>query len=355
MYYIEESEMSPYGKHRIYKIRKGDTLDSVAFELGIDARELRRYHNIYCPLPDLIEADFKSHLEFVILAPEKSANEIKDEEEKKPEKVILGKDYRLPFVPERIDKKYRAQYTTEVGHEIDTIEMEVSVKWMASDKNSFHLFEINRKSIYINNEVPDTVMDELAAKTAEVLYPLKIVVDESGKWIDIYNYDEIESRWKGKKEEILDYYEGEVTENYIDHTETAFESAVTLFKSISSDYFLRAFFNGIHINYTADYALKNEVYFPLEKDEESLFKVEQKIDPLLDESFFVKVEQKGEYVDAVTESNFGFVPWKGNYSATYLLDADNYGIEKINLECSIDYDEPIKVTIVIDSLQKQEN
>jgi len=355
MYYIEESEMSPYGRHRIYKIRKGDKLDSVAFELGIDARELRRYHNIYCALPDLIEADFKSHLEFVILAPEKSANEIKNEEEKKPEKVILGNDYRLPFVPERIDKKYKVQYTTEVGQEIDTIEMEVTVKWMASDKNRFHLFEINRKSIYINNEVPDTVMDELAAKTAEVLYPLKIVVDESGKWIDIYNYDEIESRWKGKKEEILDYYEGEVTENYIDHTETAFESAVTLFKSISSDYFLRAFFNGVHINYTADYALKNEVYFPLEKDEESLFKVKQKIDPFLDESFFVKVEQKGEYVDAVTESNFGFEPWKGNYSATYLLDADNYGIEKINLECSIDYDEPIKVTIVIDSLQKQEN
>ena len=71
MYYIDESEVSSYDKHRTYKIRKGDTLQSVADALGIDAQELRRYHNIYCELPDLIEADFKSHLKLLILAPEK--------------------------------------------------------------------------------------------------------------------------------------------------------------------------------------------------------------------------------------------------------------------------------------------
>lgn len=355
MYYIEESEIASHDKHRTYKIKKGDTLNSVALELGIEDRELRRYHNIYCAIPDLIEADFKSHLEFLILAPEKSADAIEDKVEKKREKVSLGNDYKLPFVPGGIKNIYKVHYTTEVGEEIDTIEMEVSVKWLATDKNNFHLFEINRQSIYVNNEIPDTVMDELSAKTAEVLYPLKIVVDGLGKWIDIYNYNEIESRWKDKKNEILDYYEGEVTENYIDHTEAALASAVTLFKSLSSDYFLRAFFNGIHVHYTADHLFKNEVLFPLEKDEESLFKIEQNINPFLDESYLVKVEQKGDYVDAGSEASFGFDPWTGNYNATYLLDSDNYSIEKVNLECRIDYDEPIQVTIVIERLKKEQN
>ncbi|MFB9110647.1 LysM peptidoglycan-binding domain-containing protein [Flavobacterium gyeonganense] len=353
MYYIEEAEVSFHGRHRTYKVKKGDTLESVSLELGIAASELRRYHNIYCEIPDLIEADFKRHLEFLILAPEKSEAEILEAEVKTKQKVSLGKEYKLPFLPQEISKEYKVQYTTEVGDQIDTIEMEVGVKWLASDKNKFHLFEIRRQSIHINNEIPDTVMDELAAKTAEVLYPLEIVVDESGKWIDVHNYSEIINRWEGVKTEILDYYEGEVIQIYIDHTECALENIDTLLKSLASDYFLRVFFNAIHIGYTANYEFKNNVSFPLEKDEESLFEVEQKIDPFLDESYLVKVEQKGDYKDSESEANFGYDPRKGYYNATYLLDKDSYWIEKIKMECSIDYDDLIKISISVESLEKQ--
>ncbi|WP_264551514.1 LysM peptidoglycan-binding domain-containing protein [Flavobacterium sp. N2038] len=354
MYYIDKSEKSSYDKFRTYKIKKGDTLASVARDLGIEADELRWYHNMYCEIPDLIEADFKGYLEFLILAPEKPIDAPKEEIEKKLQKVSLASIYKLPFIAEKINKEYKVQYTTVVGDEVDTLETEVSVKWLASDKNNFHLFEINRGVIYINNAIPDTVMDELAAKTAEVIYPLKIVVDESGKWVDIYNYDEIERRWKDTKNAILDYYEGEVTDNYIEHTEYALESAETLLKSLASDYFLRTFFNGIHVGYTSRYTFQNEVFFPLEKDEESKFEVEQKIDPVLDESNLVRVEQQGDYVDSGSEASFGFEPWKGKFKALYLLDEHSYCIEKINLECNIEYDEIIKVIIQIESFKKEE-
>lgn len=356
MYYLENSdEELVYDKHLTYKVRKGDTLQSVADQLGIDSQELRRYHNIYCPLPDLIEADFKSYLKFVILASEEYIEERKEKEEKKTQKVSLASNYILPFVADRINKDYKVQYTTVFGDQVDTLEMEAGVKWLATDKNSFHLFEINRGSILVNNQVPDTIMDELAAKTAEVLYPLKIVVDDTGKWIAIYNFDEIENRWKDTKEAILDYYEGEVVENYIDHTDYALESSDSLFKLLASDYFLRTFFNGIHVGYTANFSFKNEVFFPLEKDEESKFEVEQKINPLLDESNLIKVEQIGHYVDDGTEASFGFDPWEGNYKASYFLDEDTYCIEKVNLECNIEYDEAIKVFIQIESFEKEEN
>jgi hypothetical protein len=352
MYYVNESEVPSHSKHLTYKIRKGDTLESVAKALEIEAQELRRYHNIYCEISDLIEADFKSHLEYLILAPEKSKASSTDIIDKKHRNVILGKDYKLPFLPQEISNEYKVQYIAEVGDQIDTIEMKVGVKWLASDKNKFHLFEISRESIYINDEIPDTVMDELAAKTAAVLYPLKIVVNESGKWIDVHNYTEIVSRWKDVKTEILDYYEGEVIQIYIDHTENALENIDTLLKSLASDYFLRVFFNGIYRGYTVDYAFKNDVSFPLEKDEESLFTAEQKIDPFLDDSFLVKVEQKGNYKDSESEVSFGYDPRKGCYNATYLLDKDSYWIEKIKVECSIDYDDPIKVVIAIEHLRK---
>ncbi len=353
MYYIDKPEKSSYDKFRIYKIKKGDTLESVARDLGIDAQELRRYHNMYCEIPDLIEADFKSYLEYLILAPEKSIEAKKEQTEKKYQKVSLASNYTLPFVADKINNDYQVNYTTVFGDDVDTIEMKVSVKWLATDRNNYHLFEINKGSIYVNNTIPDTVMDELAAKTASVLYPLKIVVDESGKWVDIYNYDEIENRWKDTKEEVLDYFEGEVAENYIEHTEYALENSETLFESLSSDYFLRAFFNGIYVSYTSNYSFQNEVFFPLEKDEESKFDVQQKIDSILDESNLVKVEQKGDYVDSGGEASFGFDPWKGKINASYFLDEHSYCIEKINLECSIEYDEPIKVIVQIESLKNE--
>ncbi|OXB10958.1 peptidoglycan-binding protein LysM [Flavobacterium plurextorum] len=354
MYYREKPEESSYDKFRTYKIKKGDTLESVARDLGIEAEKLRWYHNMYCEIPDLIEADFKSYLEFLILAPEKAIEERKEETEKKTQKASLASNYTLPFGADKINKEYKVNYTTVFGDEVDTIEMKVSVKWLATDRNKYHLFEIDRRNVQVNNEVPDTVVAELEAKTGEVLYPLKIVVDESGNWIDIYNYDEIDNRWKDTKEAVLDYFEGEVAENYIQQTEYTLDSSETLFDSLASDYFLRAFFNGIHVSYTSSYSFENEVVFPLEKGEESKFVVEQKIDLVLDESNLVKVEQKGDYIDTGFKTSLGFDPWKGKFKALYFLDEDSYCIEKLNLECNIEYDEPIKVMIQIESLKKEE-
>ncbi|MBF4516818.1 LysM peptidoglycan-binding domain-containing protein [Flavobacterium sp. ANB] len=352
MYYINESEVSP-NKHRTYKIKKGDTLQSVAQELGVDAQELRRYHNIYCEIPDLIEADFKSHLELVILAPEKSVISKDEIIEKKPQKVSFGDNYKLLFLPRNIQKEYQVQYTTEVGEEIDILEIEIVVKWLASDEKGFHLFEIIRgQEIYINTKKPETIMDELDAKTAEILYPLKIVVDESGKWVDIYNYDEIVTRWKVVKREILDYYDGEVSENHIEIIEYALEDSDTLLKALSSDYFLRAFFNGIYVEYTADFFFEDKVSFPLEKGKESVYNIGQKVTPYVDESGLIKVEQKGEYVDNEFQEIYRHEPFRGNYKAVYYLNEDNYSIEKVNLECSIDGDEFIKATILIEPLKK---
>lgn len=354
MYYIDESEVSPNHKHLTYKVKKGDTLQSVARELGVDAQELRRYHNIYCEIPDLIEADFKSHLEFVILAPEKSIATKNEVVEKKPHKVSFGDNYKLPFLPRNTEKEYQVQYTTEVGEEIDILELEIIVKWLASDEKGFHLFEIIRgREIYINTKSPETIMDELDAKTAEILYPLKIVVDVSGKWVDVYNYDEIVARWKVVKREILDYYDGEVSENHIEIIEYALEDSETLLKALSSDYFLRTFFNGIHVAHTANFSFEDTISFPLEKGKEAVYNIEQKVTPYLEDSGLIKVEQKGEYVDNDFQEIYRHNPFKGNYNAVYYLKEDNYSIEKVNLECSIDGDEFIKTTILIEPLKKR--
>ncbi len=82
--------------------------------------------------------------------------------------------------------------------------------------------------------------------------------------------------------------------------------------------------------------------------------VEQKVSPFLDENNLIKIEQIGDYIDTNYDSNFGFDPWEGKYNANYFLNPNSYCIEKIELECVINYDSPIKATVNIAELKVKE-
>lgn len=357
MYYTDESDSSFYDKFRTYKISKGDTLQNVALKLGIDVIKLRSYHNMHCKDADLIREDFKRYTKFLILAPEKSALTISDPEEKMPKKANLGKDNKLPFLPRGISRDYSAAYTFEVDGKIDTMEMAVRVKWIATDSKNYNLFEIRRSlNLFIDDNEPDRMYDELGAKIVAVLYPLKIVVDDTGKWIDIYNYDEIVSRWESKKSKIFEYYreDARVSQELIKLTQYSFTSSDKLFEMLSSDCFLRLFFNGIHTAYSADYLLNEKISFPIEKSVESIFEVEQKVTPNLNDQSLIEVEQKGDYMNLVDTIDFSGKLWNGKYNAKYCLNSNSYFIEKINLECFVEYDETIKISLNIEALKKEE-
>lgn len=342
-------------KERTYVVQKGDTLHKVAQEFAIPPKELRRYHNIYCEIPDLIEADIPSHLKVLFVPPVKSHIATNSTLETKPRKVNFVNGNSLPFFPSGSKKNYAVQYVLEVGEKKNIIHFEASVKWIAVDPKGYHFFEIDRLTkTFINNAQPDIMIEELAIKTAEILYPLQIVVDRTGKWIDVHNYHQIVERWESKKTELLDYYEGEVTQIHIAHTAQSLSSKTAFNESLRSDLFLRALFNGIHVNYTENYEFDNNITFPLVKEQEALFMVQQKVSPFLEDHKWVKIEQKGNYVDTDFDTDLDFDPWKGSYNATYHLNPNTFCVEKMELECIIHYDNSLKTSLYINELKPQE-
>jgi len=339
---------------RTYAIKKGDTLQKVAHELGMVPQEIRRYHNIYCDIPDLIEADFPSHLKVLLLPPNNEEGTVVVDI--KPIKISFINEHALPFLPAGLKKKYNVRYVLENGEEKDTLHFEASVKWIAVDPKGFHFFEIDRLTkTNINNVEPEMMLEELAVKIAEILYPLQIIVDVTGKWIDVHNYKQILERWENKRREVLDYYEGEVVQIHIEHTEQSLSSKTALLDSLRSDLFLRALFNGINTDYTAEYKFGNNITFPLVKEEEASFLVEQKIAPFLEDGKWIKIEQNGDYIDTDFDSDFEFDPWEGNYKAIYFLNPDSYCVEKVELECVIQYDTPIKVNLNIEEIKPKQD
>jgi hypothetical protein len=139
-------------KERTYTIKTGDTLQKVAQELAIAPMELRRYHNIYCEIPDLIEVDFPSHLKILLLPLDKSDITTNSSLETKPRKVSFVNGNTLLFLPLGSMKSYEVLYVLEKGEEKDTIHFVTSMKWIAVNLKRVHFFEINKSSnLYINN------------------------------------------------------------------------------------------------------------------------------------------------------------------------------------------------------------
>jgi hypothetical protein len=354
-------------EHHTYKIEKGDTLDSVAVKLGKNRDRLRIYHNTYCILDaDVIPDDFPSRLEFLLLEPVKLQANGEPEELPKKQVVFSNKECDLPFSPAYLNNRYLGMYTIESGDIKHTIKEEILVKWLATDDNGYSFFEISKLSkLFIDDYETDLIADQLAEKTAYAFYPLTIIVNKKGKWVDIHNYDTIKERWENTKTEILQEYQGEVIEEWLDIYDLQIANKSAIIKALSSDWFIRAFFNGINTQYKKELVFENDIYFPIStKTSDVKFKVDQKIEPYLDSYNQIKITQKGIIADTRTKEDFEGdtdFPYdtlsieepenaEGTYTATYFLNPNNYCVESLILECTIALAVPQKVTVQISNL-----
>jgi len=353
-----------YEDYLTYKIKKGDTLLSVAQDLGIEASFLRSHHNRFCiSVKDVIEADFPYHLEYVILAPKK-IELTDDEKEKDRQKVVHNNgSIILSLDNSQIDSYYSVVYTIENGDKRNTIKQQFNINWKAKSENNFYFFEVNRiESTYINDTIATTMVEEIAQKASSVLYPLMVVVDETGKWVYINNFNQIEERWNETKEQIRKYYKGDQVEKYFSIYDRNLENSDALYFSLSKDWFLNAFFNGIHIQFPSSLSIQREIDFPLMAKSENLnYKVNQKVDDYLDIDNFLVIDINGKLDDERHKTDFERelnLPVKeyseekvvGNYRAKYFLNPISHMPEVIFISCSLELDIPQKYSVTISNL-----
>jgi hypothetical protein len=365
MFFIAEPS---YEDYLTYKIKKGDTLLSVAMQLGIDPSFLRSHHNRFCPsIKDLIEADFPYHLEYVILAPAQVV--LTDDEKEKNRKKINKGDatFSLSLANAQINNSYSVLYTIENGEVLTTIKQKINVNWKGRSENNFYFFEVDRiGNIYINDTAADSMVEEIAEKASAALYPLLVVVDQNGKWVYINNFNQIEERWQETKKQILKYYKGDHVEKYLSIYDKNLENSDTLFLSLSKDWFLNAFFNELHVQYPPTLSIQKEIEFPfLAKTENLNYLVNQKLDDRFDIDNFLVININGKLNDERTKTDFEnelSLPVKeysdqkvsGDYRAKYFLNPLNYMPESIFCSCTLALDTPQKYTVTISNLNDNE-
>lgn len=349
-----------YDDFLTYKIQDGDTPESVAEKLEIDLYVLRSYHNRYCEsVNDCIGPAFPRHLKFLIL----QSQEEKEKIEAHREPIHFStKNFKLPFRPSHLDKRYLAMYDIEKDSEKNSIKEEIDVKWLATDKNGYSFIEIDRKALFVNENYEKSVADEFAEITAKVFYPLEVVVDSNGKCIDLYNFDKIRERWSQVKKEVLKEFGGKAVEERLKEFEIKLNDDDLIKKSFLNDWFLMAFFNGLNIEYKETLSIKNNVRFPFSKKIGELdFEVEQTIMPTVDQYNLVNITQTGFLVDSRSKDDFEnnlLFPYnsleendskklEGTFEAYYFLNPNKNIVESLFLQCEIKLDTPHKITITI--------
>ena len=266
------------------------------------------------------------------------------------------------FRPENSFYEYNVVIKIEKGETINEIKYNASVRWLKKE-NNLHYFEIDRiTDIFINEEEVNDMADLLAYKTSKVLYPLQISADRFGKYESVENLDVFNARWIKVKEQIYKDFEGELVDQYLGIIENKLENPEIISELINNDYFIRTLFFGVYQMYGKSYKIGGEDSFPIVKNiEEPIYKIEIKIDPLLDEYNLVHITGKGILHDQRTRNDFiNENPFSnrtvynedGNFRLQYYMNAKTGMSEFIYLECDIALDEKKTISVAISNIDQ---
>ena len=340
--------------HKLHIVQKGETLQSIAEKYHISVEALRRYHNTYCELSDLIEEKLTHHKKIFIpqVVPENTNENIATTTVKKP---------ILSYAPHHCRYQYGVTITIEEAGKKDELKYEVGVKWVQKYEE-YHIFEIDRNSkIYINEEETNLIADVLAYKTSKVLYPMHILVSDKAELVDIATYNKYRERWKTVKEEVLKEFTGEVVTSYLKKIEDVLKEPSLLMLYLSGDFFLRTLFLGYSENFTQNNIFEKDIHYPIvENAKEPNYKAQLKLAETLDEYNLLHIEIKGSLDDKRSKEDFingylfpneeeGVIGTKseGQLYGSYFLNPNNGMPEALQLEVSIGLATEKKVTVMI--------
>ena len=191
---------------RIYKVKKGDTLQLIAEKLQISVNDLRHYHNMRCELWELLEQKLTSKTERIIVPSEEELASLQGHQQavqkelERPsrylDKKFYAKDYDVKEVVITSDKEVKTDYSL-------SLQMEKAEKGWSMIVNTTY-------------EEADTKFTELATACMQAIQPLKYHLSINGGITDIENHREIIERFAQKRIDIENYFEGELAKSYTD-------------------------------------------------------------------------------------------------------------------------------------------
>ncbi|UWY27572.1 hypothetical protein N4T20_17795 [Flavobacterium sp. TR2] len=171
-------------------------------------------------------------------------------------KVKFESNFSLDFGADSQERVYGYAYENFENNILKTqlfYELEIVFK----DLGGYHILEIDRREIYINNQINYSQIEKIANTASNALFPVCVKLKRDGQIDKILNLDEIRKRWSVNRKKLLEYYIGEVAEKIISKIDRLFLNDSLLEESIAQNWFFHLFFKPLYINYSEKRSVKH--------------------------------------------------------------------------------------------------
>jgi hypothetical protein len=203
----------------IYTIKKGDSLETIAKSIGISKEELKRFHNTYCSLENLIGQDLSNQTQVIVPNLDSIKNSINSRKEisKIPIGIRLHKDFFASTyqVKEKIWKKNQPETSLEYQIDLDYV----------SPQENEHIVHFKKSNIKKNRRLCNDKISNLSIQTFESLFPLPVLLKSSGNFIEILDYKlNVSDKFKVKRKDLAEVFTGPIEKMYLDKMEESLKN-----------------------------------------------------------------------------------------------------------------------------------
>ena len=327
-------------KLAIYQIQPGDTMELVSSRIGMSIEQLRDFHNRYCEQKGLLWlSGFTGITKIIIPADFKHPDEARAERKK----YLPGKYFERGFLANyyNVEEIFTSQdsekltitYTLQI--DVTTQKINQEELWIAAVK------AFNHKR---NGEVPDDKMSSLELACMEAIAPVGFVISSQGNLDGLYNSAELLSRFDAKRENLEDFYIGEINEAYLLKFRESLTDEKYLFARLASSMLYQFLFPGMQMFHQQVIGQKEFVLqsgsFPVR------CKYQTEADFSNDDTTLVTVRAKSndscslpELVRGVRTETSTDEPLDGDLTIMYTLSKEDKQVEKIETTTVLRFDE----------------
>jgi hypothetical protein len=145
-------------------------------------------------------------------------------------------DFSLPFYPLNLRRQYGLSFHIRQNGQQQKIQHQLDVFCNTDTQEGDFLFQLDKKQVYINDQAPDALLDEIADRCGKLLYPLQVLVSRQGRFKGIQNAAAIRQRWQGARPQLAQEYSGKIAQEVLSSMDATLVSDPVLADAISQDW-----------------------------------------------------------------------------------------------------------------------
>lgn len=199
----------------VYDVKPNESINEIAESIGMSTDELRDFHNANSEkmgLPWFY--NFVAISKLIVPKNYKSPSQIwKEISEKLPAKTIhpeiFSKQYDVAETYEQIGEK-NMKYDYKIG---------INLK----QEKDFIKAEIILRDYITNDEKPDKKVSSLGLACMEAISPFSFDMSKEGEIFEIHDVQNLMKRFSIKRNEIEEFYTGQISKKYLDYFEEELE------------------------------------------------------------------------------------------------------------------------------------